>query len=157
MAKHENQQSIHDERVDTVLYDANGKEMLRFGFAKRDYEEDGTIKTEQIAENIECGDGTITSTAALIRTPGALKICDICRSQSLGPLRSRRSRMVFSPTANMKTCASCRRNLCSRHAIASRVDGRHRCRACDRWASCKHILSRIARVLFFKEVQRPRL
>jgi hypothetical protein len=149
MAKHE-RDPIGEERSDTVIYGADGAEMFRFGFTKWDYEEDGAIKSEQVAENIECGDGTITSAAALIRTPGALRVCDICRTQA--QRRAGRSRVTFSLAANMKTCASCHKNLCSRHAVVSRIDGQYRCRRCNRWMSFVHLLRRIARALFFREV-----
>ncbi len=144
---------IGEERSDTVIYGADGAEMFRFGFTKRDYEEDGAIKSEQTAENIECSDGTITSAAALIRTPGALRVCDICRSEA----RRRRSgqpRVVFSLAAKMKICPSCQKSLCSRHAVASRIDGRYRCHHCHRWTSVTHLLRRIVGFLFFREVGR---
>ena len=152
MAKENNREPIGEERSDAVIYNADGREMLRLGSAKRDYEEDGAIKSEQIAENIECGDGTITSAAVLIRTPGSLRVCDICRAQARQRRRAGRPRMVFSLAANMKVCGSCRKNLCARHAVVSRIDGQYRCRPCNRWTSFTHLLRRIARALFFKEV-----
>jgi hypothetical protein len=149
MAKQNEHDPLSEEHIDTVIYDAEGKEVLRFGFTNLDSDENGSMRTHREAENVELADGTVINSVALMRLQGGLKVCDICRQQSQRRWRTGTPKVFLALAANVITC-SCGKNACRRHWVRSKIDGRLRCRACDRRASRKHFLHRIARVLFYR-------
>ena len=125
MAK-EDRKLTSEEYRDVVIYDAQGREILRLGEIASEYEgDDGEDFCQTDAESILGSDGTLMSFQDLMRPPNqggvTPRICDICQRNARRAI-SWRNRNVnqFSPAANIRRCHRCSRNLCSRHA---RVDG----------------------------------
>ncbi len=83
MAK-ENKKIISRERTDTVVYENDGHEALRFGFESTDYEEGDTMSTLKEADNIVGSDGMLINVTQILNAGqhGMLKRCDICLEES---------------------------------------------------------------------------
>ena len=155
MAKRPDQPPDSEERTDTVLYNNDGEEILRFGFVKWDSQEGDTEVTQTEAEYVEFGDGTYGSPNMMMQ-PGrdrlVLQTCDICLEEMRRTL-SRKSVFV-SPASRIRRCWSCHRNLCTRHQFLSSTDLHIRCSRCDRRHFWGQAFLAILHVLLFERERR---
>ena len=150
MAKEDKEKNLTSEdRTDTVIYDRTGREILRMGFIRSESEDDdGTEFYETIAENLECGDGTVVSPGHLMRPANqggvTLQRCNDCQRES------RRNRNVnpFSPSTKMRSCFHCRSRLCEKH---THLFNNHI--VCSRCKRRQFILHRLLKPIFFRRVK----
>ncbi|HDY68193.1 MAG TPA: hypothetical protein ENH85_10410 [Candidatus Scalindua sp.] len=151
MAKENKRQLIEEERTETIVHDKFGREELRFGLTKREYEEDGIEYYEITAENFECGDGVVVSYSDMMNSPSqggvTLERCDICQQESRRRIFGQNQPVnQFSPVA--KRCFHCQANLCGKHQIV--FEGHIVCRSCKRYQFLFH---KVPKTLFFRRVQ----
>ncbi|MFH1613787.1 MAG: hypothetical protein ABIG61_01705 [Planctomycetota bacterium] len=151
MAKEDDKEKklTSEDRTDTVIYDRTGREILRIGFIRSESEDDdGTEFYETVAENLECGDGTVVSPGHLMRPPSqggvTLQRCNDCQRES------RRNRNVnpFSPSTKMRSCFHCRARLCEKH---THIFNNHI--VCSRCKRRQFIIHRLLKPIFFRRVK----
>ena len=136
MAKENDRKLTSEDRTDTVIYDSSGRESLRIGFIRREYEDgDGVESSETDAEGMECGNGTVITPGHLMRPPSQggviLQRCSECHRLAQRRLFGRnRPINEFSPNVNMKACVHCRSILCEKHTFT--FDNRIVCPQCKR-------------------------
>jgi len=154
MAKEENRKLTSEDRTDTVIHDQSSQEDLRLGLIRSEYEDDeGTEFNELIAENLECGDGTVISPGHLMRPESqggvTLQRCHICQQKARWSI-FRRNRPVnqFSPAAHMKHCFHCGRNLCYRHSYVYRNHV-----TCHRCKVLQFIIHGLLKPIFFRRIK----
>ena len=152
MAKEEEKEKklLSEDRTDTVIYDRTGHETLRLSFIRSESEDDdGTEFYETIAENLECGDGTVVSPGHLMRPANqggvTLQRCNMCDREP------RRNRHVnpFSPSTKMRSCFHCRARLCEKH---THLFNNHI--VCSRCKRRQFIIHRLLKPIFFRRVKR---
>jgi hypothetical protein len=154
MAKENNKKLISEDRTDTVIYDSSGRESLRLGFIRREYENgDGVESSETIAENMECGNGTVISPGHLMRPPNqggvTLQRCSECHRQAQRRLFGHnRPVNQFSPNSNMKPCFHCKSILCEKHTFSF---NNHL--VCPRCKRRQFIIHSILKPIFFRRVK----
>ncbi|MEJ2700936.1 MAG: hypothetical protein P8Z79_00690 [Sedimentisphaerales bacterium] len=159
MAKEHERRLESENRADTVYYDKHGDEIARISFNDSEYEQDGADIRKTTSENVECGDGSLTSLRQIMQGTMLFAVCDVCKEQSQRSWWRRRSATVpFSPADKVHRCFTCRAAICGRHSYSSKVDKHIRCRRCDFYFRLKRFLvDKIIRPLFFIKVRRSSL
>ena len=150
MAKEEKEKKLlSEDRTDTVIYDKTGRETLRLSFIRSESEDDdGTEFYETVAENLECGDGTVVSPGHLMRPPNqggvTLQRCSVCAQES----RRNRNINPFSPSDKMRSCFHCRARLCENH---THIFNNHI--VCARCRRRQFIINRLLKPIFFRRIK----
>lgn len=154
MAKEEDRTPISENRADTVFYDKYGNVMVRISFSDAEYEQGETDIRETTSENVECGDGSLTSLRQVMQGAMLFAVCDVCKEESQRSRRRRRPAVVpFSPANKVLRCVNCRAAICDRHSYSSRHDRYVRCRRCNRRHHWGHFwLERVLKPLFLRRI-----
>ena len=154
MAKQDDRTPISEEFEGSVIYDADGNEILRQGLRTTEYEaDDGHEMLERISENMVLDDGRVWNISQMGR-PGKDAVfvgqCSVCLRGRWSIFRRRRpSNVALSATSTMRRCFGCGTYVCSRHYVLS-GDNHIRCRRCNRRYFWIH---RFLKPIFFEEVQ----
>jgi len=154
MAKENDRTITSEEYVGSVVYDADGNEILRQGVRTTEYEaDDGHDGSERISQNLVLEDGRIWNISQMAR-PGQHAVfvsqCPVCLRGRRSIFRRRgRNSLGLSPTSSMRRCFSCGTYICSKHYVLS-ADNHIRCRRCNGRYFWVH---RVLKPIFFEEVK----
>ncbi len=130
------------QRIDSVIRNLDGKEVLRSSFVvETEVDDQGAMTTLKQSESFVLQDDTVWNHAQSMRQhdPVHLAVCEVCRSES-HPHASRSHGLMA--VHNAARCRDCGRLCCPRHARQG-SDGMTRCVACARRLQWKKILHRI--------------
>ena len=131
-------------KTDTIIYDANGDEVIRLTMEEITiWHPDGTIEVYKHHDNINLADGSSWNVNMLFAKPPVyLGVCDLCRHKPpyTFPFRTKPSCGLVRLT-KAKLC-SCGALTCPKHHRRCR-DGTWRCTRCARCHTLKMFCMRL--------------